>query len=74
LDTPRWTRREFRRHAIQLFGDRRKLGRSAISNAYYIDNRTAAVKLSFQIGIDTADDIVNEFCPDLERKLRRRTK
>jgi hypothetical protein len=47
----------------------------AISNAYYADNRTAgaaAAKLGFQIGIDTAGNILKEFGPDLERKLRRR--
>ena len=47
----------------------------AISNAYYADNRTAgdaAAKLGFQIGIDTAGNILKEFWPDLERKLHRR--
>jgi len=47
----------------------------AISNAYYADNRTAgnaAAKLGFQIGIDTAGNILKEFGPDLERKFHRR--
>jgi hypothetical protein len=34
----------------------------------------AAAKLGYQIGIDTAADIVNEFLPDLERRPRRRKK
>lgn len=49
----------------------------AISNAYYVDNRTAgnaAAKLGFQIGIDTAGNILKEFWPDLDRKLHRRNR
>jgi hypothetical protein len=49
----------------------------AISNAYYTDRRTAgdaATKFGLQIGLDTAADIVYEFLPDLQRKLRRRPK
>jgi len=47
----------------------------AISNAYYADNRTAtdaASKLSMQLGVDMASNILKEFWPDLERKLKRK--
>ena len=49
----------------------------AISNAYYTDRRTAgdaADKFGLQIGLDTAANVVYEFLPDLERKLRRYAK
>lgn len=49
----------------------------AISDAYYADNRTAgdaAAKLGAQIGVDMAGNILKEFWPDLQRKLRRRPK
>ncbi len=47
----------------------------AISNAYYADNRTAGdgiTKLTVQLGVDTAANILKEFWPDLERKWKRR--
>jgi len=47
----------------------------AISNAYYADNRTASnavSKLGVQIGVDMAANILKEFWPDLQRKLRRK--
>jgi hypothetical protein len=47
----------------------------AISNAYYVDNRTAtdaASKLGVQLGFDMASNILKEFWPDLERKFRRK--
>jgi hypothetical protein len=47
----------------------------AISNAYYVDNRTAGdavTKFGLQIALDTASNILKEFWPDLERKLKRR--
>jgi hypothetical protein len=46
----------------------------AISNAYYADNRTAgkaASRLAVQIGVDMSGNILKEFWPDLQRKLRR---
>jgi hypothetical protein len=46
----------------------------AISNAYYVDNRSAGEavsKLGLQIGVDTASNILKEFWPDLERKFGR---
>jgi hypothetical protein len=49
----------------------------AISNAYYADNRTAidaTYKLTIQIGIDMASNILKEFWPDLERKFHRKHK
>jgi hypothetical protein len=49
----------------------------AISNAYYADNRTArnaAGKLGFQVGIDTAANILKEFWPDLQRAVHHRKK
>jgi hypothetical protein len=47
----------------------------AISNAYYANNRTAGdatSKLGMQLGIDMAANVLKEFWPDLERKLRRK--
>ena len=47
----------------------------AISNAYYSDNRTASntiSKLTAQIGIDTAGNILKEFWPDFEHKFRKK--
>lgn len=47
----------------------------AISNAYYVNNRTAAdaaSKVSMQLGVDMAANIVKEFWPDLERKFGRK--
>jgi hypothetical protein len=46
----------------------------AISNAYYVNNRTAhqaAAKLSMQLGVDAAGNILKEFWPDFERKFGR---
>jgi hypothetical protein len=46
----------------------------AISNAYYSDNRTAAdavSKLGMQLGVDMAANVLKEFWPELQRKLRR---
>jgi hypothetical protein len=47
----------------------------AISNSYYQDNRDArdaGVKLSTQLGIDAAANVLKEFWPDLDRKLSRK--
>ena len=47
----------------------------AISNAYYQDNRDATdavVKLSSQLGVDAAANILKEFWPDLHKKLSRK--
>ena len=47
----------------------------AISEAYYPDNRDAsdaAIKLSNQLGVDAASNVLKEFWPDLQRKLFRR--
>ena len=47
----------------------------AISSAYYVDNRTAhqaISKLSVQLGVDTAGNILKEFGPDFEREFRRK--
>lgn len=44
----------------------------AISNAYYADNRNArdaVSKLSMQIGVDMAANILKEFWPEVERKF-----
>jgi hypothetical protein len=46
----------------------------AISTAYYADGRTAsdaASKLGLQIGVDMASNVLKEFWPDLERRLKR---
>jgi hypothetical protein len=48
---------------------------SAISQAYYPENRTAgdaASKLGVQVGMDMASNILKEFWPDLQRKLSRK--
>ena len=45
---------------------------TAISNAYYPDNRDAAdnvEKLGMQIGIDAASQVLKEFWPDIKHKL-----
>ena len=47
----------------------------AISNAYYVNNRTASdatSKLGMQLGVDMASNVLKEFWPDLERKFRRK--
>jgi hypothetical protein len=47
----------------------------AISNAYYKDNRDvgdAVSKLGMQLGVDMASNVLKEFWPDLQRKLRRK--
>ena len=47
----------------------------AISNTYYVDNRTASdavSKLGMQIGVDMASNVLKEFWPDMERKFRRK--
>ena len=47
----------------------------AISNAYYADNRTASnavSSLGVQLGVDMASNVLKEFWPDLERKLKRK--
>jgi hypothetical protein len=44
----------------------------AISNAYYSNNRTAGdatSKLSIQLGVDMASNVLKEFWPELERKF-----
>ncbi len=44
----------------------------AVANAYYPDNRTVSSnvsKLSLQIGVDMAANILKEFWPDLNRKF-----
>ena len=46
----------------------------AIGNAYYPDNRTLSSnvsKLSLQIGVDMAGNVLKEFSPDLERVFSR---
>jgi len=50
---------------------------SAISQAYYPDNRgagTAVSKLSIQVGVDMASNVMKEFYPDLRRRLSRKHK
>jgi hypothetical protein len=47
----------------------------AISNAYYVDNRSAkdnVSQLGVQIGVDAAANVLKEFYPDIRRKFRRR--
>ena len=47
----------------------------AISNAYYSDNRNAgdaAAKLSMQIGVDMAGNILKEFSPELNQLFSRK--
>jgi hypothetical protein len=47
----------------------------AISTAYYPDNRDvhdAVIKLSNQLGVDAASNVLKEFWPELQRKLSRK--
>jgi hypothetical protein len=47
----------------------------AISTSYYKDRRTAqdaVSQLGVQIGVDTAANVLKEFWPDIDRKLKRR--
>lgn len=47
----------------------------AISQAYYADNRTApdaVAKLSTQLGVDAAANVLKEFWPDFQRKFSRK--
>ena len=47
----------------------------AISNAYYLDNRTArdgVSRLGIQLGVDMAANVLKEFWPDLTRNFRRK--
>jgi hypothetical protein len=47
----------------------------AISDAYYVNNRTAAdnvSKLGMQLSVDMAANVLKEFWPDLERKFKRK--
>jgi hypothetical protein len=47
----------------------------AISNAYYVDNRTAAdaaTKLGMQLGVDMASNVLKEFWPEIQRKFSRK--
>ncbi len=82
-----WSRLEYAAGQIFLtHGDSGKtefnysevLGNSAavaISNAYYADNRTASnavSKLSIQLGVDMASNILKEFWPDLNRKFSKK--
>jgi hypothetical protein len=49
----------------------------AISNAYYPDNRNASEaisKLSIQLGVDMASNILKEFWPDVNRRFTRKHK
>jgi hypothetical protein len=49
----------------------------AISNAYYADNRTAQEaisKLSIQLAVDMASNILKEFYPDISRKFTHKHK
>jgi hypothetical protein len=47
----------------------------AISDAYYVNNRTAAdnaSKLGMQLAVDMAANVLKEFWPGLERKFKRK--
>lgn len=47
----------------------------AISQSYYADERTASdavSQLGMQLGFDMASNVLKEFWPDLERKLKRK--
>jgi hypothetical protein len=46
----------------------------AISNAYYVNNRTAAdnvSRLGMQLAVDMAANVLKEFWPEVERKFKR---
>lgn len=47
----------------------------AISNAYYVNNRNVAdgvSKLSSQLGVNMASNVLKEFWPEVQRKLKRK--
>lgn len=49
----------------------------AISNIYYKDNRNvkdAVSQLSLQLGVDTANNILKEFWPDIDRKFKHKNR
>ena len=49
----------------------------AISNAYYVDQRSAgnaASRLVMQVGIDAVGNVLKEFWPDLQRKFGKRSR
>jgi hypothetical protein len=70
-----WTRTDSGGHMFNFSEIGGNAAGAAISQAYYPENRTAgsaAGKLSIQVGMDAASNIMKEFWPDLHRKLSRK--
>jgi len=70
-----WTRTDSGGHMFNFSEIGGNAAASAISQAYYPENRTAAEagsKLAIQVGMDMASNVLKEFWPDLHRKLSRK--
>ena len=70
-----WTRTDSGGHMFNFSEIGGNAAATAISQAYYPESRhasDAATKLSIQVGVDAASNIMKEFWPDLERKLSRK--
>ncbi len=70
-----WTRTDSGGHMFNFSEIGGNAAATAISQAYYPENRTAGnavTKLGIQVGMDAASNIMKEFWPDLHRKLSRR--
>lgn len=72
-----WTRKDSggkQFNYSEIFGNATAVG---ISNAYYTDNRnfgSNASRVSVQIGLDMAGNIMKEFWPDIQNKLSKKPK
>lgn len=70
-----WTRTDAGGHMFNFSEIGGNAAASAISQAYYPENRTAgdaSTKLGIQVGMDMASNVLKEFWPDLQRKLSRK--
>ena len=70
-----WTRTDSGGHMFNFSEIGGNAAASAISQAYYPENRSASdaiIKLGIQVGMDAASNIMKEFWPDLHRKFSRR--
>ncbi len=70
-----WTRTDSGGHMFNFSEIGGNAVSTAISQAYYPDNRSAAdavAKLGIQVGVDAGSNIMKEFWPDLHRVLTRK--
>jgi hypothetical protein len=70
-----WTHTDSGGHAFNFSEIGGNAASSAISQAYYPDNRgagNAAATLAIQVGMDMASNVMKEFYPDLRRRLSRK--